>query len=529
MPMSKYKLKKTAPILFGFCLCIVCFLGILLFSLRREINLNAPLPGQDKIDALEALHIKGSYKSPYFDSFIFERRYNPSLPFDVKAYFVDETVYCFLPSSADDELRVTFRTTEGRHILYNGTELKNKGAVNVKKGAILQLGETKLTIVPVYTELPYMSFETMNGNLVYSHGGYVAASGRMWDKNSTAILSQLFQIRVRGNLTTAVPKLSYKIKTFNKFNIYNLDRADEWTLLANFYDPSLMRNKIAFDLAQELGMEYVPQMNYVELYLNGEYHGVYVLTSQVGIHSGNVKLDSLKNDLSGSYMLELDVRSAGLEECFDSLFGIPVVLKDPSIVSERQRDMIQRELTAFEKALLSENFTCDGVSYRELVDIESFADVYLINEILSNLDASSPLSLFVYKNSEGKLAMGPVWDFDLAMGNNSNEIFCKTEGFSMKNYHWFSRLNQDPVFCQLVKEKYSKLSGFTDNMDEYFENHISEMKDAANNNFISAYIGMNSYSNVPSDDPFVEEVSTLKKWLTSRFNWLDSNMEFLEN
>ena len=525
MPMYKYNLKKKIPILLGFAVSIVCFLGILFFAFLRAEPVNAPLPGQDKIDGLEALHIKGSYKSPYFDFFTFESKYNPSLPFDIKAYFVDETVYCFLPSSSDGELRVTFRTSEERQLFYNGSELKNKGVINVRNGATLYLKETEFTLVPVYTKLPYVSFETMNGNLVYSNGGYVAASGRMWDENYKAILSQLFQIRVRGNLTTAIPKLSYKIKTINEFSIYGHQKSDEWTLLANFYDPSLLRNKVAFDMAHKLGMEYIPQMNYVELYLNGEYHGVYALTSQVGIHSGNVDLDSLKNDLSGSYMLELDSRSEGLDNCFESLFGIPIVLKDPSAVSEQQRDMIQKEVEEFEKALLSEDFTNGSICYRDLIDMKSFADVYLINEILGNLDASAPLSLFVYKNSEGKLAMGPVWDFDLAAGNNSNEVFSKVEGFNMRNYHWFARLNQDPVFCNLVIEEYGKLYDFVKNIDEYFSEYSIEMKTAANNNFISAYIGINSYSNVPSDDPFEKEVSDLNRWLKARFDWIEQNME----
>ena len=525
MQMNKYNFKKRLIPIIGFTICVICFMALFLSRHLQESETVAVKPGREMIDGLKSWHMKGSYNDDVIESFVFSSKHNPSLPFDIKGYFVEDIVYCFLPESINKKATLSVSAFSDNTILCNGTEIKNNVQIDLQADNRIETDGRVYTVKPVYTKLPYISFETMDNNLVYPGGGYVPAIGRMWEKDSVEILSQVFQVRVRGNTTAECPKLSYKIKTENNFELYGLNKADEWTLLANFFDPSMLRNYTAYSMSDMLGMEYVPQQEYVELFLNGEYQGVYAFTTQIGIHSGNIDLKMMDNSLDGSYLLEMDFRTAGTEYQLDSLFDITVVIKEPSNFSTEQKNKIQQDLTRFEKAILSEDFTADGIHYSELIDVKSFADFYLVNEIMGNHEARSGLSVYIYKNSEGKLAMGPVWDMDFAAGNNSDEKFRKAEGIPLSECHWYQRLLSDPVFCKIVKEEYAKLASAEDKLHDRFVKHIDEISQAANNNFIVTYIGVNSYSNFPSDDPFVKEVTDLWDWIHTKFDWLNNNLD----
>ena len=517
-------LRRRLPALIGLAFCLACLCGALLLGHLAAAGA-APPEGYEELQAVRQIHLKGSYESEDFDAFVFLSRDNPSLPFDVKGYFVEDTIYLFFPQEVDrTALRLHWASDSIETLFFDGEPVTGRTALDCSGDLQLtdQTGRA-FSLVVRTTQLPVLSIQTYEGELVYPLGGYVPASGQLWDAEGELFFSQVIQLRVRGNYTSTLPKLPYKMKTENKFSLFSLEKSRAWTLLANFLDPSMLRNDLAYRLAEALGMSYVPQQEYLELYLNGEYAGVYALTTQVGLHSGSIDLDKISEEEDGSYLLELDARSAGLEGSFSSLFGIPIVLKEPGSVTEAQRAQIQQELTRFETALLAEDFTLDGRHYSELIDLDSFVDAYLVNEILRNGDACAPLSLFVYKNEEGKLAMGPVWDFDLSAGYSATPGHQSPQGASLSDSHWFGRMLEDPVFRAAALEKYRSLDGFLEEYLAYLEDYREEMAPAANNNFIITYIGVNEYCNLPSDDPFPLEVDTLRDWLAERFVWLDEN------
>jgi len=512
-----------APIL-GLVLSIICFRITFLYGAIKNTDVQNVTRGQEAINTLEQMHIKGSYTSQTFSCFEFSSAANPQIAFDIKGYFVDNTIYCFFPQNMDlSSLKLNAIATDGSNVIYNGSVLTEKSKIDISNGAEIICNGQVFNIVPIKTELPYISIVTMNDNLVYPNGGYVISAGRLFDVQGKELFSQLMQIRVRGNLTSTVPKLSYKIKTDNSFSLLGLKRADSWTLMANFFDPSMLRNQLAYKMAEFLEMEYVPQQQYIELYLNGEYQGVYALGTQVGLNSGNIDIEPMGIDGNdGSYLLELDWRSRGLQSNFKSMFDLVITLKEPSYITDVQRDIIQNEVSNFEQAILSNDFTYNGVHYSELINVESFAKCYLVNEILSNPDSLSALSIYIYRQEDGKLAMGPIWDFDLCAGNNSADN-SQPEGLYLKDCYWFKQLLSDPYFFSIVKEEYKKLSGYMNWLKDYKIQYELQMEKALNNNFISTYIGVNSYSNTPYDDPQKEELNNLLNWITRRFQWLENN------
>ena len=516
--------RRKLPALIGliFCLCCLCVLLLIGYLVDEG---NQPPEGYAELQAVRQLHLKGSYESEDFSDFVFTARDNPSLSFDIKGYFVDDTIYFFFPQQVDrTALRLHWDSDTINALFLDGVSVTSHTELDCTEDLQLtdETGQSYSLVMRV-TQLPVLALQTYEGQLVYPLGGYVPASGQLWDVEGDLFFSQVVQLRVRGNYTSTLPKLPYKMKTENKFSLFSLEKSSQWTLLANFLDPSMLRNDLAYRLAEALGMSYVPEQEFLELYLNGEYAGVYALTTQVGLHSGNIALDKITEAENGSYLLELDARSEGLPDTFVSLFDIPIVLKDPDSVTEEQRQQIQQELTRFETALLADDFTIDGQHYSELIDLDSFVDVYLVNEILRNGDACMPLSLFVYRDEEGRLAMGPVWDFDLSTGYSTIEGGENPQGVSLSDSHWFGRMLEDPVFRAAALEEYQKLDGFLEDYLSYLDDYRKTMSAAANNNFIITYIGVNEYSNLPTDDPFLLEVDTLEQWLIARFDWLDEN------
>lgn len=516
--------RRRLPAWIGLFFCLACLCILLLLGCLAASDAAAP-EGYDELQTVRQMHLKGSYESEDFDSFVFTSRDNSSLSFDIKGYFVEDTIYLFFLQDADrTALRLHWESDTVEDLFLDGEKITGRTKLDCSDDLQLtdQTGRV-FSLVVRTTQLPVFSLETYEGQLVYPLGGYVPASGQLWDAEGELFFSQMIQMRVRGNYISTLPKLPCKIKTENKFSLFSLEKSSKWTLLANFLDPSMLRNDLAYRLADALGMSYVPQQEYLELYLNGEYAGVYALTTQIGLHSGSIDLDKIDEEGDGSYFLELDARSASLPDNFTSLFDIPIVLKEPSSVTAAHRVQIQPELTRFETALLAEDFTLDGQHYSEMIDLDSFVEVYLVNEILRNADASAPLSLFVYKNEESKLAMGPVWDLDLSAGYSATAGHEAPQGTTLSDSHWFGRMLEDPVFRAAALEKYQLLDGFLEEYLVYLEEYRLQMADAANNNFIITYIGVNEYSNLPSDDPFQLELETLKNWLIDRFAWLDEN------
>lgn len=523
-----FRRRLLMPLL-GLAAALCCMAGLLAVSQRRAMAAAAAQQSEQDarraaIELVRSMHTKGSFSSPDFTQMAFLQSENPQLPFDVEGYFVEDTVYFFFPVGTDlGALHLSWESDTLDALYCGGEAVTQRRALNCTGPLALTGGGRTFVLEARCTQLPVLSVQTADGALVAPGYGYERASARLWDDAGELVLSQMMQIRVRGNYSSTLPKLPYNIKTQNKFSLFDMQRAKSWCLLANFTDPSLARNSVAFRLAQALGMDYVPQTRYLDVYLNGEYQGVYTLTSRVGLHEGNVDLAALgASGTEGSYMLELDARSVGVETV-TSLFGIPLVMKDPSYVNDEQRAMIQSEITQFEQALLAQDFCAQGVRYSDLIDVRSFADTYLVHEILRNSDATIPLSLYVYKDEEGRLAMGPVWDFDLAAGNATVEADRQTAGLTLADSHWFGRLMDDALFRRTVYEEYEKLDGFLAETLDWLDAYEAQMTAAANNNFIITYIGVNDYSNVPQDDPFHKEVEALRTWLAGRFAWLDEN------
>jgi spore coat protein CotH len=158
------------------------------------------------------------------------------------------------------------------------------------------------------------------------------------------------------------------------------------------------------------------------------------------------------------------------------------------------------------------------------LDVDSFVDWYLVNEITKNNDAVFYLSVFMYYDQEkGKYCMGPVWDFDISLGNYKGSIGEFSEGFHIKNAKWINRLFEDPNFVLLVKNRWNVKKSEFFTLLQYIDERASYINDAQTQNFRRWDILSTSvWPNVVVPGSYQGEIDYLKSWLDSRLTWLDT-------
>ncbi len=260
-------------------------------------------------------------------------------------------------------------------------------------------------------EVPAVYIKTANGKgtLLERPDGYQKASMTVLDTYDNVLLGEgSGRVKVRGNSTGTAPKKPYTFKLDEKADLMGFGAAKKWVLLAECFDPTMMRNSMAFDLAEALGLSYTPQHCIVELWLDNKYMGMYTLTE--GIDTGKDRIDI--DAENGDFLLEAEKeRIEDGVTYFETSEGLRFAASDPEEPSEAQADHIETVLEAVTAAIASGNW--QQVSDR--IDVASFAAVYLLNEYLSNVDFFESSTYFYYK--DGKLFAGPVWDYDISAGN----------------------------------------------------------------------------------------------------------------
>lgn len=378
----------------------------------------------------------------------------------------DGVYYLVLPSYADTAA-VSLRCEEryGREILLNGRrpeysmeeicqDFQGEKAVlrmDIRNRYGRRLEEATLV---VYTTrgLPAVYIETSTGNMDTIH-----ASKNNREKGKIAVYTQegkvdyegnLDYIKGRGNVTWEERKKPYNFSLGQPEGILGMNASKEWTLLAGAKDTSYIRNKLAFGMAEQMGLSDTTDSNFVNLYLNGEYTGLYLMTEKVGVEGGD--------DKKQEHLLELEMqeRLEGEPNAFQTKAGQGIVIKSP--VTEQQKTEIAGQVQKFEDAV----YDNDWEKTEELVDMDSFVKIYLIEEVLQNHDAyisSQYMKIFETNGELGKMYSGPVWDFDSCL-TPKDGMYAKTltAGQPRANYpkYWMPFFLKNAEFLELVKEEY---------------------------------------------------------------------------
>ena len=205
----------------------------------------------------------------------------------------------------------------------------------------------------------------------------------------------------------------------------------------------------------------------------------------------------------------------------------PVNIKEPDVsVGDEDYEYVRNYVQAAEDALYAENFTDEDEGWRKYMDMDSFVDWYLVNEIARNTDASFYSSCYMSLRRGGKLKMGPLWDFDIAFGNVNYDGNFDPTGLMVRYYFWCSRLFQDPAFVARVKERFDYFYSRKDDIIREVNEKARYLKfsvEENNNKWGTLYT--RTWPNYDVWGNYLNEVQNLKNWLNERFEWLKNEYE----
>ncbi len=223
-------------------------------------------------------------------------------------------------------------------------------------------------------------------------------------------------------------------------------------------------------------------------------------------------------------MLEVDGRRDE-DASFHSTRGVRFVIKSPDKDIPEQTAYIRQYVQATEDALFAANFADSQQGYAQYFDTESFVDWYLLNELTKNTDAKFGNSVYLHKPRGGKLTMGPVWDYDIGMGNVDYSPGEFTEGWYIREASWIRRLFEDPAFEQRVKARWQVLKPEVKAVIAEIDQQATYLDQSQYLNFFKwTILGYKVWPNPVATGSYAGEVAYLKDWLTKRVAWMDSEM-----
>ncbi|MDC1337610.1 CotH kinase family protein [Flavobacteriaceae bacterium] len=378
-----------------------------------------------------------------------------------------------------------------------------------------------------FTGLPIIYVNT-NGVAIDSKEDYVeGVASIIGGENYPDLVEAEMKIKGRGNSTWwqggVWGKKPYQIKFDDKTEVLNIPKDKKWVLLAELSDKSLIRNKISREMGDISRFDYVPKAEYVELFINDQHAGTYLIGQKVEESKNRVNVGDK------GYLIEIDQTNRideddvyfttdGWSKFPSNLFNI----KEPSLeLNSSEYNLIKNHIINFEEALFGDNFTDANLGYRAFIDLDSFIDWYLINEICKNQDAATYSSIYFNYIPGEKIKMGPLWDFDLAYGNVDYSNATYPEGFHIKSNPWYKRMFEDPYFNSLVKDRFlyyetnlDMLLNKIDLIEKYLE------KSQQKNFEIWPILGQYVWPNPVYYDTHHEEVEHLKDWIEQRMTWL---------
>ena len=390
--------------------------------------------------------------------------------------------------------------------------------------------------------------------------------------NDSIYYEGIIGIEIRGESSQYFDKKSFGFETWdNQYNdidvsLLGFPEEEDWILYGPFSDKSLIRNKLIYDLSNQMG-RYASKTEFVELSINYEYEGLYIFMEKLKRDDNRINIQKLnENDIdetliTGGYIIKID--KSDMEDgsytdynSFQSKYDV-FGKKDgdkkvyfnyeypkPSEIHAYQKNYIKNYINEFESSLASDQFKNSENGYRKYIDVNSFIDFFILNEISNNVDGFR-LSTYLHKDREKKLIIGPIWDFNLSFGNAD---YCGGDRYDIWLHKfnerclddfwnipfWWNRFLEDENFVNQLKDRWNELriSTLSDEniislIDDYYS-FLNNETDIVKKNFdkwriFGIYIWPNSFIG----NNYYEEIDFLKNWIKNRTSWLDESINNL--
>ncbi|MFC7723708.1 CotH kinase family protein [Nocardioides sp. GCM10028917] len=330
-------------------------------------------------------------------------------------------------------------------------------------------------------------------------------------------VTRVTEVRGRGNSTWGWAKKPYKLKLEEDAALVGSREYDEWVLLAGYADRSSLRTAAAFAIAAQTRLQWTPRFRFVEVVLNGQSQGLYMLTEQVEEGKGRVDLPD------DGYLLEINQRYLRDDEPgFRTRRGTPVAFKDPDEVTKQQRREVRRAVSRFERVLYGPDFADPDTGYAAYVNVRKLIDWYLVEELFANQDSNFQSSVNFSWVPGKRFVFGPVWDFDLSAGSRWKASSQPDTWVTRVGRHWVARMLEDPAFSARVKSRWAKLKPVARQVVSEIPGAAATLAPAAEADWAQWHAsGDLEWTRHGRDRQ--AEVEFLADWLTRRIQWLSSN------
>jgi len=354
-------------------------------------------------------------------------------------------------------------------------------------------------------------------------------------------------IELRGSATLYYPKKQYRFETQdslgNNLNVslLGLPQENDWIFYGPYNDQSLIRNVLAYKLSNDIG-RYASRTRFCELVLNSNYRGLYVLMEKIKRDNNRVDIsrmdpsDTAGNSLTGGYIIKIDKISGENVGIWQSSMGTLYQYHYPKadVIVHEQTDYIKNFMNEFEVVMYGADYADPVNGYFKYIDLYSFVDHFIINEVCKNVDAYR-ISAFLYKDRDskgGKLIAGPIWDFNLSFGKAwfEEDLFL-TKGWQVDyNSHrpwdglkvpfWWEKLSRDPAFVNRLQIKWNELrSGILQKESLYstIDLLVDSLFEARTRNF-------ERWPETAEYHTYEVEIQMMKQWISNRIDWIDANI-----
>ena len=417
--------------------------------------------------------------------------------------------------------------------------------------------------------IPHVQINTLNKEIVDEPK---ISSKMIITKDSMILYDGNIGIEYRGSSSQLFDKKSYGFETWDEENedmdypLLGFPEEEDWIFYGPYSDKTLIRNKLIYDLSNQIG-RYASRTKFCELTINNQYMGVYVFMEKLKRDKNRIAIKKLENNdldsinISGGYIIKIDKSDdENGEQVYNDFNAFISNYKPnyatyqsiwfnyeypkPKDIHNEQKQYINSYFDNFEKALSGINFKDSLSGYRKYIDVGSFIDFFILNELSNNLDGYR-LSTYLHKNRNEKLKIGPIWDFNLSFGNGN---YCNGDKYDTWTYKfnetcsddfwlipfWWEKLLEDPYFVNKLKERWNELRKkelSDENIFQMIQNYISILKNESGAvyrnyskwNVIGKYLWPNNYVG----NSYESEIDYLIKWISKRNNWLDKSINEL--
>ncbi len=444
--------------------------------------------------------------------------------------------YVFLPSYMDLSILSISLNTQNPISIDGETLLDGMSCADFKLDERYQLtysewgSQVEQSITFIKSDgVATMYIDTESGNMDYIHsekGNKESGKLSLYTPDGTTdYIGDLESINGRGNATWEdFEKKPYSISLSSEADLLDMGAAQEWILLANASDPSNLRNKIVYDFAGVAGLQYSPDSQFVDLYLNGEYAGLYLLCERNEVHTQRVDIERDRG-----FLVSLEKEDRLIAQNYTHIStdtGKALRVHYPKNISDETLSALDATWQSVENACMAENGvdSTTGKYWSELIDIDSWVRKYLIEEIFGNLDGGIISQYFYYDGNSDLICAGPVWDYDHALGNDFDLAWNITDpNVLVVNRFKFNTINDNQWFEYL----YQKNDFYTRVIELYETEYLPLLNELLNKDIDKYTAGIERAAKLNAvrwsySGDSAAQTETIKSYLSQHIDFLSS-------